>query len=204
VSLPAAARQWSPAGALAPARPEPVSELLPSNPGAFDHLFDLARIAAELGKPDGAHHVLSEVHEAAQSAPAQVAEQLLALHHFLGRHLAVVKAPPVDLRQTVLQLASQEPAASRVARTAEATLRAAHQGGRNLIEWTNKHPAVPLPCVMDIREHSDAVYAVAVSPDGKLVASGSADKTVVVVEAATGRVRWRLRGHRCHVCSIFV
>jgi len=64
-----------------------------------------------------------------------------------------------------------------------------------VIEWANK-PAAQLPCVMEIREHSAAVYAVAVSPDGKWIASGSADKTVKVVEVDTGRVVHTLKGHR--------
>jgi len=196
--------------AASSAPPPPDDTPVPAPAGAaqapgplLDRFFDLASLADQLGKPGGVHDVLAEACLCAQSLPAHAGEGLLQLCHFLGRHLRVFKAPPVDLRQTVLQLACQEPPASRVRRAAEATLRAARQGGRNLIEWTNKHRG-PLPCVMDMCEHSEPVYAVAVSPDGKLIASGSADKTVVVVEAATGRVRWRLRGHRCHVCSIFV
>jgi len=196
--------------AASSAPPPPDDAPVPAPAGAaqapgplLDRFFDLASLADQLGKPGGVHDVLAEACLCAQSLPAHAGEGLLQLCHFLGRHLRVFKAPPVDLRQTVLQLACQEPPASRVRRAAEATLRAARQGGRNLIEWTNKHRG-PLPCVMDMCEHSEPVYAVAVSPDGKLIASGSADKTVVVVEAATGRVRWRLRGHRCHVCSIFV
>jgi WD40 repeat protein len=40
------------------------------------------------------------------------------------------------------------------------------------------------------------VHAVAVSPDGKWIASGSADETVKVVEVDTGRVVHTLKGHR--------
>ena len=176
---------------------------------AWHHLFDLTSLAVKLGKPDGVHHVLSEVCDCAQSASAPVAQEqgvglaqeLLQVHHFLGRHLPVLKAPPMDVWQTLIQLASQEPAASHVRRAAEAALHKAHEGSRRLIEWTNKWQ---LPCVMDIREHSGAVFAVTVSPDGKLIASGSEDKTVVVVEAATGRVRCRLRGHGCDACCVRV
>jgi WD40 repeat protein len=64
-----------------------------------------------------------------------------------------------------------------------------------VIEWANK-PAAPLPGVMEIREHSESVYAVAVSHDGKWIASGSGDKTVKVVMVETGRVVHTLEGHR--------
>ena len=64
-----------------------------------------------------------------------------------------------------------------------------------MIEWANK-PAAPLPCVMEIREHSGSVCAVAVSHDGKWIASGSGDKTVKVVMVETGRVVHTLEGHR--------
>ena len=49
---------------------------------------------------------------------------------------------------------------------------------------------------MEICEHSDAVRAVAVSPDGKWIASGSGDNTVKVVMVETGRVVHTLEGHR--------
>ena len=115
---------------------------------ASDYLFDLTRIADQLGKGD-VHDVLSEVYNCAQSAPGPVAKELLQLHHCLGRHLPVIKDPPMNVFQTLLQLASQEPAASRVRRAAEAALHTAPEL-QNLIEWTNKYP---LPCVMRLHGH---------------------------------------------------
>ena len=98
----------------------------------------------------------------------------------------------MDMRKTLVQLASQEPVGTRLLREAEAALRGLQQ---EVIEWVNK-PSAPLPCVMEIREHSEAVRSVAVSPDGKWIASGSGDKTVKVVERKTGRVKCTLSGHR--------
>src|SRR5262249_30911029 len=40
--------------------------------------------------------------------------------------------------------------------------------------------------VRELKDHSDAVYGVAFSPDGKLLASGSADRAVKVWDSATG------------------
>ncbi len=100
----------------------------------------------------------------------------------------------MDIFKTVVQLASQEPAGSRLLQEAEAALQKAHTLQQEVIEWANK-PAAPLPCVMEIREHSECVSAVAVSPDGKWIASGSCDKTVKVVMVETGRVVHTLKGH---------
>ena len=45
------------------------------------------------------------------------------------------------------------------------------------------------------RGHSSSVYAVAWSPDGKRIASGSDDKTVQVWDAANGGHVFTYRGH---------
>lgn len=53
-------------------------------------------------------------------------------------------------------------------------------------------------CQLDLltfREHTKDVMAVAYSPDGRWVASGSADTTIKIWEAETGRVRLTLKGH---------
>ena len=171
-------------------------------------VFDIAELAVKLARPDGVHDVLTEVHalcdaqqpgavagaaaSAASAAAVAALEQLRQLHHCLGRNLPVLKAPPMDMRSTLIQLASQEPAGSRLLRAAETALQSLQQ---EVIEWLNK-PSTALPGVMEFREHSGAVYSVAVSPDGKWMASGSGDRTVKVTELDSGRVKWTLRGHR--------
>jgi len=49
--------------------------------------------------------------------------------------------------------------------------------------------------LMTIRGHTDGVYRIAVSPDGKHIVSGSGDKTIKVWNAATGAELMTLRGH---------
>ena len=56
--------------------------------------------------------------------------------------------------------------------------------------------------VMTIRGHSDEVHGMAVSPDGKRIVSGSADKTVKVWDSATGEEVATLRGHSDGVISV--
>ena len=50
--------------------------------------------------------------------------------------------------------------------------------------------------------HDNSVCAVAFSPDGKTVASGSGDKTVRLWDAATGEERQKLEGHDDYVSAV--
>ncbi|CAI7589303.1 unnamed protein product, partial [Penicillium glandicola] len=50
--------------------------------------------------------------------------------------------------------------------------------------------------------HSDSVQSVAFSPDGRLLASGSWDKTVRLWNAMTGALRETLEGHLDQVRSV--
>src|SRR5205807_1266419 len=52
------------------------------------------------------------------------------------------------------------------------------------------------------RGHPDRVNAVAWSPDGKRIASGSADGTVQVWDAANGGHVFTYRGHADHVVTV--
>ena len=65
---------------------------------------------------------------------------------------------------------------------------------RRIAEWVFS--------VYTYRGHSNAVQAVAWSPDGSRIASGSADKTVQVWDAANGGHVFTYRGHACGVTAV--
>jgi WD40 repeat protein len=186
-----AAKQKAAAEKLSPACGTPAA------PSRDNGIFNLADLAVKLVNPEAVHDVLAEVHTLSQqrAADPDALKDFQQLHHWLGRHIPVLKNPPVDMLKTVVQLASQESAGSRLLQEAEAALQKAKTLQQGVIEWANK-PAAPLPCVMEICDHSGIVFAVAVSRDGKWIASGSADSTVKVVEVDTGRVVRTLKGHR--------
>ena len=50
--------------------------------------------------------------------------------------------------------------------------------------------------------HSAIIYSVAYNPDGKYLASGSADKTIKLWEVETGRLLRTLTGHTGDICSV--
>ncbi|MDE0427259.1 MAG: WD40 repeat domain-containing protein [Candidatus Poribacteria bacterium] len=50
--------------------------------------------------------------------------------------------------------------------------------------------------------HTDTVYSVAFSPDGQILASGSADNTIILWDATTGQYKQTLTGHKRAVYSI--
>jgi len=60
----------------------------------------------------------------------------------------------------------------------------------------------PLPPQRTLAGHTDWVYSVAFSPDGKLLASGSSDSTVKLWDAATWQVVRTLSGHTYTVMSV--
>ncbi|HUT45541.1 MAG TPA: protein kinase, partial [Sedimentisphaerales bacterium] len=55
---------------------------------------------------------------------------------------------------------------------------------------------------MTLHGHTDRVYSVAISPDGKRIFSGSKDDTIKVWDAATGNELMTFRGHKSSVNSI--
>jgi WD40 repeat protein len=60
----------------------------------------------------------------------------------------------------------------------------------------------PAPAVVTLRGHGMAVWAVAFSPDGTLLASASSDRTVKVWEVAAGKEKFTLKGHANFVTCV--
>jgi WD40 repeat protein len=56
--------------------------------------------------------------------------------------------------------------------------------------------------IFSVHGHSDFVRSVAFSPDGRLLASGSADKSVVVWDIAAGKELFTFRGHLAWVGAL--
>ena len=75
----------------------------------------------------------------------------------------------------------------------------------NIPDWINGHPAVPADweSMLQVLEgHSNSVFKLAFSPDGKLLLSTSGDKTIRLWDPTTGTCRATLEGHSHCVSAV--
>lgn len=74
------------------------------------------------------------------------------------------------------------------------------------IKDTPKIPSVSISCILDssitLTGHADRVKAIAFSPDGKMMASGSADQTIKLWDCDTGSELKTLKGHSRFVTTV--
>jgi WD40 repeat protein len=69
----------------------------------------------------------------------------------------------------------------------------------------NAQEAMPVPVVKTFPGHTEAIYSVSISPDGKLLATGSFDKSIKLFDLATGkliRTYSGTTGHQSLVLSV--
>lgn len=65
-------------------------------------------------------------------------------------------------------------------------------------------PTSPWICIRTLTEHSDALTATAISGDGRILATGSADKTIKLWQLSTGKVIHTLTGHSDRVRCVAI
>src|SRR5258706_15232019 len=71
---------------------------------------------------------------------------------------------------------------------------------------TKKRAEIPdgLPLVRRLEGHSGLIHSVLVTPNGRLIVSGSADKTIRVWQLDSGRLLHTLEGHTASITSLAV
>jgi hypothetical protein len=118
---------------------------------------------------------------------------------FVGRNLDALRR---GVAMRAFQFAMQQPDASVIHRSLLRVLEMDWAAsGMRLVVWPDK-PQQQDPCQLTIQEHENSVNAVAYSPCGKWVASGSKDETIKVCSVVTGEVKCTLTGHSGSVNSV--
>jgi hypothetical protein len=157
---------------------------------AVEYLCSVEYVAAKfaVGQEGDLMREYAEAIDTCGGSPSPEQQRLEHFKNFVGRHRAVLRAWCGKLAALPFQLAAQEPEVSQV------WMAAARAGFPRQVEWPLRPQQID-PCLLTIGEHEENVNAVAFSPCGKWVASGSADKTIKICSAGTGEVKCTLTGH---------
>ncbi len=122
------------------------------------------------------------------------------------------KSVPAALKNLNTQSASKQSTSKQVARTNREDN---YTPSQNPVDVTNEidpsttalesasRKASGTEPYLILRGHVGTVRSVSFSPDGKLIASGSEDKTVKIWDVATGTILRSIRGHGNSVTSVF-
>ncbi|VXD15741.1 serine/threonine-protein kinase [Planktothrix paucivesiculata] len=65
-------------------------------------------------------------------------------------------------------------------------------------------PDISLDCINTLSGHKDTVKALAISPNGYILVSGSQDKTLIIWNLKTGQLLYRLIGHEAAITSVAI
>ena len=169
---------------------------------AGQDLCSIEYVAAKVAEGEESE-LLREYGEAVKAfveAEPEVASALGEFMAFVGRNLDTVR---LRVPMVPFQLAAQEPDASGPHRALQQVLKRGRveSGILRLVHWPDR-PQHQDPCRLTIREHEGAVQAVAYSPCGRWVASGSQDNTARICSVVTGEVKCTLTGHSSIVHSV--
>ena len=168
---------------------------------AGQDLCSIEYVAAKVAEGEESE-LLREYGEAVKAfveAEPEVASALGEFMAFVGRNLDTVR---LRVPMAPFQLAAQEPDASGPHRALQQVLKRGRveSGILRLVHWPDR-PQHQDPCRLTIREHEGAVRAVAYSPCGRWVASGSQDNTARICSVVTGEVKCTLTGHSAPLCT---